>query len=387
MDTSCAPFEKQLQEPVVKSWSRVPTQITTSASAAIALALSDPVTPIGPSTVSPLIGSAGGEASSSSLDQTLASVQQEVRSEVPTCSTPVKMTKSVAVGQDDLPEKRRKVTRPGKTFKEAFFYKIEWARTFVSGPMDPLNNPYCFYCQISTASEVRRLYASKRHFRQKWRFVHLRKVDPITDVVTHTVRNKKGDLLTSLELEMELPLFDGDELVEIGEKYPFYNDIRKVREAAVTSKSRCQTQLSLIGDFLRTGGNLNQLRSMWLNVGTFMNHQSSFSDVDWSDERLSVSISYYSIYVVFLSFHRHVFIYSFWTIFIGIFVLGYLSSFLHLLRPGLWSARFVSLRYITRQATTKILRLALITNQSALFFPIQYYTFLILHQVIMRYTG
>src|SRR6266511_5691369 len=41
-------FRKTLHEPVVKSWSRVPTANTTSASAASALADELPVTPIGP---------------------------------------------------------------------------------------------------------------------------------------------------------------------------------------------------------------------------------------------------------------------------------------------------------------------------------------------------
>jgi hypothetical protein len=43
-----AGFLNNAHEPVVKSWRRVPTAITTSASSAIALAAGDPLTPIGP---------------------------------------------------------------------------------------------------------------------------------------------------------------------------------------------------------------------------------------------------------------------------------------------------------------------------------------------------
>ena len=41
-------FANTDQEPVVKSWSRVPTAMTTSACSATALAAVEPVTPIGP---------------------------------------------------------------------------------------------------------------------------------------------------------------------------------------------------------------------------------------------------------------------------------------------------------------------------------------------------
>ena len=111
------------------------------------------------------------------------------------------------------------------------------------------------------------------------------------EIRRHYASNKKGELLSKLELEMELPRFENEELVKTGEKFPFYDDIGESGEAAVTSRSSCSTQLSLIGDFLRTGGNLKELRSIWLNVGTFMNHHGSFSDFDWSEERLSVSTS------------------------------------------------------------------------------------------------
>ena len=42
---------------------------------------------------------------------------------------------------------RRKVTRSCKIMKEAYFKRMEWTRTFVSGPVDPRWNPYNFFCR------------------------------------------------------------------------------------------------------------------------------------------------------------------------------------------------------------------------------------------------
>ena len=238
-------------------------------------------------------------STSSSLDKPLSSLFPDSQDDSQNQSSPPKETRSIAVG-DPPPKARRGVSRPGKIFKEAYFHKIEWTRTFVSGPMDPLDNPYCFYCQICQcnvsiygkgAAEVRRHYSSRKHFRkdQKWRYTHLVKVDPVSGESTHAVRDKNGKLLNKLELALELPLFENEELVEVGEKFPFYEDIARGGDAQITSQSRAKTQLCLLGDYLRTGGNISQLRGIWTNVGNFTNHQSMFADFDWSDERLSVS--------------------------------------------------------------------------------------------------
>ena len=209
-----------------------------------------------------------------------------------------KITRSVGVGEP--PPTKPRMSRPDKVFKESYFRKIEWARVFVSGPMNPLENPNCFYCQICCrnvsiygkgAAEVKRHYASREHFRkdQKWRYTHRSQTDLISGTVTHFVRNKKGGLLGKLELEMELPKFVKENLVEIGEKLPFYEDFKASRESVTPGTSRPYTQLCLVGDFLKSSGDFSLLRGMWNNVGTFTNHQSLFADFDWSDEKLTVS--------------------------------------------------------------------------------------------------
>ena len=111
---------------------------------------------------------------SSSLDKPLSVLLPLDQESSDVQNSPVKETRSVALG-DSPPKSRSVMSRPGKTLKEAYFHKIEWTRTFVAGPKDPLDNPYCFYCQICRcnvsiygkgAAEVRRHYSSRKHFRK-----------------------------------------------------------------------------------------------------------------------------------------------------------------------------------------------------------------------------
>ena len=185
--------------------------------------------------------------------------------------------------------------------KEAYFKGMEWTKTFVSGPVDPRWNPYKFYCQICKgnisiygrgAREILRHHQSERHLRkdQRWRYEHLSVEDPATGTVRHHVRGRDGKLLTPYELEQELKHFIDEPLVDIGEKLPFYEDyIRGTDYMASSSDSRARIQISVLGNYLRSFGDISTLRNFWRDVGVIVNHQSLFTDFDWSKERLSVS--------------------------------------------------------------------------------------------------
>ena len=206
------------------------------------------------------------------------------------------------------PRKRRKMLcKPGKVMKDAYFKGIQWTRTFVSGPLDPLHNRYKFYCQICKtnisiyskgAREILRHYKTQGHLRrdQRWRYEHLSEVDATTGRVTHQVRDKDGYLLTPLQLEKEKPLFMDAPLVDIGDKFPFYDDyVATLEGSSSPDELRTTTQISLIGLFVPHGGDLALLRTLWTRFGTFTSHQGFFSDFDWRADNLTVSIA--SIYV------------------------------------------------------------------------------------------
>ena len=197
---------------------------------------------------------------------------------------------------------RRKVTRSGKIMKEAYFKGMEWTRTFVSGPVDPRWNPYKFYCQICKsnvsiygkgAREILRHHSTEKHLRkdQRWRYEHLYKVDPVTKAKIHQVRGKDGKILTPYQLELELPKFRHEVLVEIGQKLPFYEEYMSGTDyMASSSDNRARIQLSVLGRFLTHYGDLEVLKAFWNDVGVIVNHQALFTDFNWSRERLTVSL-------------------------------------------------------------------------------------------------
>ena len=198
---------------------------------------------------------------------------------------------------------RHRVPRACKIMKEAYFKGMEWTKTFVSGQVDPRWNPYKFYCQICKgnssiygrgAREILRHHATERHLRkdQRWRYEHLVTEDPVTKMVKHYVRGKDGKLLTPYELQLELPKFIDVPLVDLGEKLPFYEDyLRGTDYMTSSSENRTRVQVSVLGHYLRTHGDISALRNLWRDVGVVVNHQALFTDFDWSKERLSVSTS------------------------------------------------------------------------------------------------
>ena len=196
----------------------------------------------------------------------------------------------------------KRLSRRGVPMREEFFSKIGWTRSFISGPADPLHNPLMVWCHIckkyfSIKSkgpyEILRHHRTDRHLRrdQRWRYEHLRSVDPVSGKVQHRVRGANGKILTKIELANQLPKFIKAELVDIGERFPFYEDfIRGTTTALVTQEARVKTQLCLVGDFIKTLVDLSVLRNMWARMGAFTNHQATVCDFDWSEERMSVSI-------------------------------------------------------------------------------------------------
>ena len=241
---------------------------------------------------SPFIAGSPGE-------QTLASLKAEA---IADCSKLSRNKRGCFSQASTTRGTRREVTRSCKIMKEAYFKGMEWTRTFVSGPVDPKWNRYKFYCQICKANisiygkgtrEILRHHSTEKHLRQdqRWRYEHLYKTDPVTKTRIHQVRGKDGKVLTPYQLELELPKFIDVELVEIGPKLPFYDEyLSGMDYMASSSDNRARVQLSVLGRFLPTYGDIEVLKRFWSDVGVIVNHQAIFTDFDWSKERLIVSI-------------------------------------------------------------------------------------------------
>ena len=98
-------------------------------------------------------------------------------------------------------------------------------------------------------------------------------------------------MLTKIELAKELPKFIHAELVDIGERFPFYDDFIKGSPfALVTPNSRAKTQNCINSDYMQTHGDLSLLRNLCARISSFTNYQSTLCDFDWGKERLTVSI-------------------------------------------------------------------------------------------------
>ena len=156
---------------------------------------------------------------------------------------------------------RRKVTCSCKVMKETYFKGMEWTRTFVSGPVNTRWNPYKFYSQNCKANisiygkgarEILRHHSTEKHLRKdhRWRYQDLYTIDPITKTKIHQLRGKDGKILTPYQLEMEHPHFKHAELVEVGQKLPFYDEYTSgVDYMTPSSDNRSRIQISVRSRF------------------------------------------------------------------------------------------------------------------------------------------
>ena len=209
--------------------------------------------------------------------------------------------------------KSKRMPRRGVPMREEFFSKIAWTRSFISGPADPLHNPYMVWCHMCKKNfsiktkgtvEILRHHRTEKHLRrdQRWRFEHLKTVDDVSGKVQHRVRGRDGKILNKSDLAQELPRLIHTELVDVGERHPFYEDYLKGHSSApVTPQSRLQAQICLLGDFVQDSGNITILRRLWARAGSYTGFQSVFQDFDWSEDHIMVSSLVYFIIEPFVA--------------------------------------------------------------------------------------
>ena len=179
---------------------------------------------------------------------------------------------------------------------------------------------WCHICKrnfsiktMGTMEILRHHHRSAKHLRrdQRWRYEHLESTYPITGKVQHRVRGRDGKILSKIQLAAELPKFIHMELVDVRERLPFYEDFTRGHTSAiVTPESRAKTQLSKIGHFIKTQGDLTVLRNLWSRLGSFTKFQAPLCDFDWGEERLSVNIIHMRVQSnYFLRFFRYLFLF------------------------------------------------------------------------------
>ena len=145
------------------------------------------------------------------------------------------------------------------------------------------------------AREILRHIATERHLSkdQLWRYEHLGIEDPVTKTLRHQIRGKDGKVLTPCQLELELPKFLGAELFDIGEKLPvFAAFMAGSQHMASSSGNGARVQISILGHYLPTFGDIRALRGFWEDIGVVVNHHTLFADLNWGQKvRIAKNIS------------------------------------------------------------------------------------------------
>ena len=232
----------------------------------------------------------GQDTDPSSQDVTLSEVREQTLS-----------GKSKRTFQGKRSQRPKRQSQRGVPMREEFFAKIGWTRSFISGPADPIHNPHMVWCHMCKKNfsvkskgplQILRHQRMEKHLRrdQRWRYEHLRSVDPVSGTIQHRVRGRNGKIMSKIELAKELTKFIHSELVDIGERFPFYDDFIRGRSAPLlTPESRARTQLCLIGEYIPSHGDLSVLRNMWAKISSFTDYQAALCDFDWGEERVTVS--------------------------------------------------------------------------------------------------
>ena len=134
--------------------------------------------------------------------------------------------------------------------REEPFRDIGWTRSFISGPADPIHKPFMVWCHIGKRNfsikpegtlEILRHHLTEKHLRrdQRWHYEHLKSVDSTTGKIQHRVRGRDGKIQNKLKLSEELPKFIHAKLVDIGERFPFYEGFMQGHTTAlVTPEAR-----------------------------------------------------------------------------------------------------------------------------------------------------
>ena len=255
-----------------------------------------------PTTAQPEVLQQGSqETDRSSQDVTVSEVKEQT-------------LKAKTKGQPKKTPKAKRQPQRGVPMREEFFAKIGWTRSFISGPADPIHNPYMVWCHICKKNvsirskgtmEILRHHRTEKHLRrdQRWRYEHLKSTDPVTLKTQHRVRGRNGKILSKMELAKELPKSMNVELVDIGERFPVYEDFVRGRTTLlITPESRARTQLSMVADFIQSHGDIAILRSLWAKISSFTDHQASLCDFDWGEDRMTVSIVCFPLPQAFLPF-------------------------------------------------------------------------------------
>ena len=132
-----------------------------------------------------------------------------------------------------------------------------FAKVFATGPDDPLNNRYCFYCMLcknKNSMRTRGLHELRRHFQ---RDCHSRADQRIREEICPSkVRDRDGRVLYGSMLEAERELYIELDRPDLSHRRPFYYVVLEGKPFTFTTEEApVGIQINLITKFLKSGDN------------------------------------------------------------------------------------------------------------------------------------
>ena len=179
----------------------------------------------------------------------------------------------------------------GYVFTEEMLELAPFAKVFATGPEDPLENKYCFYCMLckrNISMRTRGLYELKRHYQ---RDCHFRSDQRFREKhCPGNVRGRDGRVLYGSKLEAEREVYMELDVPDLDFKRPFYYDVLEGKPFTFTTEeTRVRIQINLLLTFLKIGGQLWALEDYWTQVGIATGHSAATADFNWSPAHISVS--------------------------------------------------------------------------------------------------
>ena len=179
----------------------------------------------------------------------------------------------------------------GYVFMEEMLELAPLAKVFATGPEDPLENKYCFYCMLcrrNISMRKRGLYELKRHFQ---RDCHFRADQRFRQKhCPAKFRGRDGRVLYGSKLETEREFYMELDVPDMDFKRPFYYDVLEGKPFAFTTQeSRVRIQINLLMTFLKSGGKVWALEDYWTQVDIATGHSTAIADFNWNLANISVS--------------------------------------------------------------------------------------------------
>ena len=184
----------------------------------------------------------------------------------------------------------------GYVFTEEMLERALFFEVFATGPDDPLENKYCFYCMLcrqNISMRTRGLYEPKRHFQRECHFWADQRFRE--KYCPGKVRGRDRRELYGSKLEAEREFYVELDVPDLDFKMSFYYDVLEGKPFTFTAEeSRVRIQINLLMTFLKSGGKFWALEDCWTHVGIASGHSAAIADFNWCPAHISVRVSGFS---------------------------------------------------------------------------------------------